>query len=163
MHPPFPGESLEYMCEFHNKHSANDLYGLPKTCQEALDPALTCLDTEQIIQKTTDKAIKARFQHLCEARVIGFEVNPYTDTDTTELHFSLEDLQYLRYHLEVFLAVSLFGLTADENDRVARLDAYLDTRDARIAFKERVRKALQGQHQAPATNKLEDNSQNKTG
>ena len=32
LHPPFIGEALEYMREFHKKHSANDLYGLPKAC-----------------------------------------------------------------------------------------------------------------------------------
>ncbi|KAM1915683.1 hypothetical protein ACFX13_035502 [Malus domestica] len=30
LHLPFLGESLEYMREFHKKHSTNDLYGLPK-------------------------------------------------------------------------------------------------------------------------------------
>ncbi|KAM2088780.1 hypothetical protein ACFX1T_032814 [Malus domestica] len=61
LHPPFLGESLEYMKEFHKKYSANDLYELPKACQETLDLALTCPDAEQIIQKTTDPAMKARF------------------------------------------------------------------------------------------------------
>ncbi|KAM1912327.1 hypothetical protein ACFX14_000407 [Malus domestica] len=61
LHPLFLGESLEYMKEFHKKYFANDLYGLPKACQEALDLALTCPDAEQIIQKTTDPAINARF------------------------------------------------------------------------------------------------------
>ncbi|KAM1944739.1 hypothetical protein ACFX15_012937 [Malus domestica] len=32
LHPPFLGEALEYMREFHKKHLANDLYGLPKAC-----------------------------------------------------------------------------------------------------------------------------------
>ncbi|KAM2206433.1 hypothetical protein ACFX1S_025817 [Malus domestica] len=50
----------------------------------------------------------------------------------------MKDLQYLRYHFEVFSAVSLFGLTADEIACVARLDAYLDTRDARIHYQEQV-------------------------
>ncbi|KAM2893541.1 hypothetical protein FF1_008886 [Malus domestica] len=49
LHSPFLGESLEYIREFHKKHSANDLYGLLKACQEALDLALTCPDAEQII------------------------------------------------------------------------------------------------------------------
>ncbi|XP_068344173.1 uncharacterized protein [Pyrus communis] len=100
LHPLFLSESLEYMREFHKKHSANDLYGLPKACQEALDVALTYPDAEQIIQKTTDPAIKAKFQHIREARALGFEVDPYTDIDTAELLFSLEDLQHLRYHFE---------------------------------------------------------------
>ncbi|KAB2620547.1 beta-glucosidase 24-like [Pyrus ussuriensis x Pyrus communis] len=139
LHPLFLGDSLEYMREFHKKYSANDLYGLPKACQEALDLALTCPDAEQIIQKTSDPAIKARFQHIREARVLGFEVNPYTDIDADELPFSLEDLQYLRYHFEVFSAVSLFGLTVDEEKRIARLDTYLDTRNAHIAYEERAR------------------------
>ncbi|KAM2886563.1 hypothetical protein COP2_013627 [Malus domestica] len=107
LHPPFLGEALEYMREFHKKHSANDLYGLPK--------------------------------HIREARVLGFEVDPYTDIDTADLPFSMDDLQYLRYHFEVFSAVSLFGLTTDEIARVARLDAYLDTRDARIHYQEQAR------------------------
>ncbi|KAM2670743.1 hypothetical protein EV1_006639 [Malus domestica] len=107
LHPPFLGEALEYMREFHKKHSANDLYGLPK--------------------------------HIREARVLGFEVDPYTDIDAADLPFSMEDLQYLRYHFEVFSAVSLFGLTTDEIARVARLDAYLDTRDARIHYQEQAR------------------------
>ncbi|KAM2888577.1 hypothetical protein FF1_012287 [Malus domestica] len=51
----------------------------------------------------------------------------------------MEDLQYLQYHFEVFLAVSLFGLTVDEITRVAWLDAYLDTRDARIMYQEQAR------------------------
>lgn len=50
----------------------------------------------------------------------------------------MEDLQYLRYHFEVFSAVSLFGLTTYEITRVARLDAYLDTRDARLHYQEQV-------------------------
>ncbi|KAM2824925.1 hypothetical protein COP1_034776 [Malus domestica] len=50
----------------------------------------------------------------------------------------MEDLQYLRYHFEVFSAVSLFGLTTDEIARVARLDAYLDTRNARLHYQEQV-------------------------
>ncbi|KAM1510274.1 hypothetical protein ACFX10_019344 [Malus domestica] len=136
LHPPFLDELLEYMKEFHKKYSTNDLYGLPKACQEALDLALTCPDAEQIIQKTTDLAMKAKFQHIREAKVLGFEVDPYTDIDTTELPFSLEDLQHLRYHFEVFSTVSLFGLTADETKSVAQLDAYLDTKNARITYKE---------------------------
>ncbi|KAM1480210.1 hypothetical protein ACFX2I_027381 [Malus domestica] len=85
-------ESLEYMKEFHKKYSANDLNGLPKACQEVLDLALTCPDAEQIIKKTTDSAMKARFQHIREAKVHSFEVDPYTDIDIAELPFSLEDL-----------------------------------------------------------------------
>ncbi|KAM2277153.1 hypothetical protein ACFXTI_035487 [Malus domestica] len=61
LHHLFLGQSLEYMKEFHKKYFANDLYGLPKACQEALDLALTCPDTEQIIQKTTNPAMKATF------------------------------------------------------------------------------------------------------
>ncbi|KAM2302548.1 hypothetical protein ACFX1S_033341 [Malus domestica] len=80
------------MREFHKKYSANDLYGLRKACQEAPDLALTCPDVEQIIQNTTDPGMKARFQHIREARVFSFEVEPYTDIDITELPFSLEDL-----------------------------------------------------------------------
>ncbi|KAM2766146.1 hypothetical protein COP1_022094 [Malus domestica] len=46
LHPPFLGEALEYMREFHKKHSANDLYGLPKACQDTIDLVLTCPDVE---------------------------------------------------------------------------------------------------------------------
>ncbi|KAM1199889.1 hypothetical protein ACFX2J_016208 [Malus domestica] len=138
LHPPFLGEALEYMREFHKKHSANDLYGLPKACQDTIDLVLTCPDTERVIQKTSDPGLKARFQHIREARVLGFEVDPYTDIDAADLPFSMEDLQYLRYHFEVFSAVSLFGLMADEVARVARLDAYLDIRDARLHYQEQV-------------------------
>ncbi|KAM1815559.1 hypothetical protein ACFX12_000057 [Malus domestica] len=134
LHPPFLGEALEYMREFHKKHSANDLYGLPKACQDTIDLVLTYPDAERIIQKTSDLGLKARFQHIQEAHVLGFEVDPYTDIDTADLPFSMEDLQYLRYHFKVFSTVFLFGLTADEVTRVARLDAYLDTRDARIMY-----------------------------
>ncbi|KAM0971011.1 hypothetical protein ACFX2A_019304 [Malus domestica] len=87
--------------------------------------------------------MKARFQHIREARVLGFEVDPYTDIDTTELPFSLDDLQHLRYHFEVFSAVSLFGLTANETERVARLDVYLDTKKVWIAYEERPRQIRQ--------------------
>ncbi|KAM2258138.1 hypothetical protein ACFX1S_003252 [Malus domestica] len=78
-------------------------------------------------------------QHIREALVLVFGVDPYTDIDAANLPFSMEDLQYLRYHFEVFSAVSLFGLTADKITRVARLDAYLDTRDARIMYQEQAR------------------------
>ncbi|KAM1980620.1 hypothetical protein ACFX15_037213 [Malus domestica] len=45
LHPPFLGEALEYMREFHKKHSANDLYGLRKACQDTIDlVVLTCPD-----------------------------------------------------------------------------------------------------------------------
>ncbi|KAM2350184.1 hypothetical protein ACFX1X_013612 [Malus domestica] len=138
LHPPFLEEALEYMREFHKKHSANDLYGLPKACQDTIDLVLTCPDVERIIQNTSDPGLKARFQHIQEARVLGFEVDPYTDIGAADLSFSMEDLQYLRYHFEVFSTVSLFGLTADEIARVARLDAYLDTRDAHIQYQEQV-------------------------
>ncbi|KAM2554429.1 hypothetical protein TB2_018550 [Malus domestica] len=143
LHPSFLGDSLEYMKEFHKTYSANDLYGLPKAYQEALDLALTCPDAEQIIQKTTDPAMKARFQHIREAKVLGFEVDPYTDIDTAELLFSLDDLQHLRYNFEVFSAVSLFGLMANETEWVARLDAYLDTKKVRITYEERARQIRQ--------------------
>ncbi|KAM1083856.1 hypothetical protein ACFX2J_022081 [Malus domestica] len=136
LHLPFIEEALEYMREFHKKHSANDLYGLPKACQDTIDLVLTCPDAERIIQKTSDPRLKARFQHIREARVLGFKVDPYTDIDVTYLLFLLEDLQYLRYHFEVFSTVSLFGLTADEITRVARLDAYLYTKDACIMYQE---------------------------
>ena len=116
LQPPFLSQALEYMWEFHKKHSPNYLYGLPKAFQETLDSALTCPNAEQIIQKTTDPRMKARFQHIREARVLGFEVDPYTDIDTADLPFSLEDLQYLQYHFELFSAIALFDLTADEKE-----------------------------------------------
>ncbi|KAM2064635.1 hypothetical protein EV2_028544 [Malus domestica] len=139
LHPPFLGEALEYMLEFHKKHSANDLYGLPKACQDTIDLVLTCPDAERIIQKTSDPGLKDRFQHIREARVLSFEVDLYTDIDAAYLPFSLEDLQYLRYHFEIFSAISLFSLMADEITQVARLDAYLDIRDARIMYQEQAR------------------------
>ncbi|KAM2246475.1 hypothetical protein ACFXTI_007290 [Malus domestica] len=146
------------MKEFHKKYSANDLYGLPKTCQEALDLALTCPKAKQTIQKTTNPATKVRFQHIQEAKVLGFEVDPYTNIDIAELLFSLEDLQHLRYHFEVFSVVSLFGLTTDEEDWVACLDVYLDTRDAQIAYEERARKTWQEQNQTSGACKPDDDS-----
>ena len=87
LHPPFLGEALQYMREFHKTHSANDLYGLPKACQDTIDLVLTCLDAERIIQKDSDLGLKARFQHIREARVLGFGVYPYTDIDPGELRF----------------------------------------------------------------------------
>ncbi|KAM1885660.1 hypothetical protein ACFX14_038320 [Malus domestica] len=100
LHPPFLGEALEYMREFHKKHSANDLYGLPKACQDTIDLVLICPDAERIIQKTSDPGLKARFQHIREARVLGFEVDPYTDIDAADLPFSMEDLQDARIHYQ---------------------------------------------------------------
>lgn len=70
----------------------NDLYDLPKACQEALDLTLTCPDAELIIQKTTNPGIKARLQHMRKDRVLDFEVDPYTDIDATDLAFSLKNL-----------------------------------------------------------------------
>ncbi|KAM1677872.1 hypothetical protein ACFXTN_034653 [Malus domestica] len=64
LHPPFLGEALEYMREFHKKHSVNDLYGLPKAYQDTINLVLTCPDAERIIQKTSDPGLKARFQHI---------------------------------------------------------------------------------------------------
>ncbi|KAM2404825.1 hypothetical protein ACFXTH_032108 [Malus domestica] len=49
LHPPFLRKALEYIREFHKKHSANDLYGLPKACQDIIDLVLTCPDAERII------------------------------------------------------------------------------------------------------------------
>ena len=139
------------MREFHKTHSANDLYGLPKACQDTIDLVLTCPDAERIIQKNSDLGLKARFQYIREARVLGFTVDPFTDINPGELPFSLEDLQYLRYHFEVFSAVSLFGLTADEIHRVERFDAYLDIRDARIAYQEQTRVTAQVPDPAPVS------------
>ena len=156
LHPPFVGEALQYMREFHKTHSANDLYGLPKACQDTIDLVLTCPDAERIIQANSDPGMKARFQHIREARVLGFSVEPYTDIDSSELPFSLEDLQYLRYHFEVFSAVSLFGLTTDEMRRVERLDAYLDTRNARIAYQEQIQATARVSESAPVPTVLDD-------
>ena len=49
LHPPFLGEALQYMRAFHKTHSVNDLYGLPKACQDTIDLVLTCPDAERII------------------------------------------------------------------------------------------------------------------
>ena len=148
------------MREFHKTHSANDLYGLPKACQDTIDLVLTCPDAERIIQKNSDPGLKARFQHIREAQVLGFSVDPYTDINASELPFSLEDLQYLRYHFEVFSAVSLFGLTADEMRRVERLDAYLDIRNARIAYQEQIQATAQVSEPAPVPKILRDKEAN---
>ncbi|KAM1733568.1 hypothetical protein ACFX14_018966 [Malus domestica] len=91
-HPPFFGEALQYIQKLHKKHSANDLYGLQKACQESLDLALTCPDVEHIIQKWSDLGMKTRFQHIGKARVLGFEVGPDTDIDIANLPFSFEDV-----------------------------------------------------------------------
>ncbi|KAM1452954.1 hypothetical protein ACFXTO_002628 [Malus domestica] len=161
LHLPFLGKALEYMREFHKKNSANDLYGLSKACQDTIDLVLNCPDAERIIQKTSDLGLKARFQHIREARVLGFKVDPYTDIDAADLHFSMEDLQYLRYHFKVFSTVSLFGLTADEITRVARLDAYLDTRDARIMYQEQARTLAPIPDTTPTSDAPEVSTQNK--
>ncbi|KAM2112170.1 hypothetical protein ACFX1R_014720 [Malus domestica] len=132
------------MQEFHKKYSANDLYDLPRAWQDTLDLVLACPDAECIIQKTSDPRMKARYQHIHKAQVLGCTVDPYTDIDIAELPFSLKDLQYLRYHFE---AVSIFGFTIDEMERVAWPDAYLDTRDAHITYQEETRKASHKQCQ----------------
>lgn len=111
------------MQEFHKKYSTNDLYDLPKACQKSFDLALTGPQDKQIIQKWSDLGMKAKFQHIREASVLGFDVNPYTNLDPTDLSFSLNDLQYLQHYFEVFTAVSLFSLTAKEMEHVQRLDA----------------------------------------
>ncbi|KAM1405034.1 hypothetical protein ACFX2I_013463 [Malus domestica] len=149
------------MREFHKKHSANDLYGLPKACEDTIDLVLTCPDAERIIQNTSDLGLKARFQHIREARVLGFEVDPHTDIDAADLPFLLEDLQYLRYHFEVFLVISLFGLTVDEITPVARLDAYLETRDARIMYQEQARLLVPIPSTIPISDEPEAPKQNK--
>lgn len=107
------------MREFQKKHSVNDLYGLSKTCQEVPDLALTCPNAEQIIQNTMDPGIKAMFQHIRKAWVLGYEVDPHTNIDVANISFSHKDLQYLQYHFEFFSAVSLFDLTTDEKERMA--------------------------------------------
>lgn len=89
--------------------------------------------------------MKARYQHIHKARVLSFTVDPYTNIDIAKLPFSFEDLQYLRYDFEVLSSISFFGLTTDEMERAARLDAYLDTRDARIAYQEEIRKVYHKQ------------------
>lgn len=94
--------------------------------------------------------MKTRFQHIHEASVLGFDVDPYIDVVPADLSFSLDDLQYLLHHFEIFSTVSLFGLTVEENERVTRLDAYLNTRDTSIAYQEMTYKALQTQHQVSA-------------
>lgn len=59
--------------------------------------------------------------------------------------------------------MSLFGFTTNEKKCVARLDAYLDTRDACIAYQECTRKASQKQNQTTTSRKFGDNGQNETG
>ena len=49
---------------------------LPKACHDTIDLILTCPDGERIIQKNLDPGLKARFQHICEARVLSFDVDP---------------------------------------------------------------------------------------
>lgn len=49
LNPPFLGETLKYMQEFHKKYSANNLYDLPRTCQDTLDLGLSCPNAERII------------------------------------------------------------------------------------------------------------------
>ena len=66
LHPPFLGEALQYMRDFHKNHSSNDLYGLSKACQDTIDLVLTCPDAERIIQKNSNPRLKAKFQHICE-------------------------------------------------------------------------------------------------
>ncbi|KAB2635502.1 plasma membrane ATPase 1-like [Pyrus ussuriensis x Pyrus communis] len=56
-----PPKSLEYMQEFHKKHSANDLYELPKACQEAIDLALTCPD--QVPDEVKDDQVENTPKH----------------------------------------------------------------------------------------------------
>lgn len=53
-HPPLFGAALEYMPEFHKQNLINNLYSLPKVCEESLDLVLIGSDTEQIIQKWSD-------------------------------------------------------------------------------------------------------------
>ncbi|KAM1052889.1 hypothetical protein ACFX2J_000464 [Malus domestica] len=104
--------------------------------------------------------MKAKFQHIRKAQVLRFEVDPYTNIDASELPFSREDLQYLRYHFEVFSAVSLFGLITDEKERIARLDAYLDMKDARIACQEQTHMTSQDQNPVPTSSEPEVDMQN---
>ncbi|KAB2626090.1 UDP-glycosyltransferase 76F1-like [Pyrus ussuriensis x Pyrus communis] len=63
----------------------------------------------------------------------------------------------------VFSAMSLFSLTVDEKERVAQLNIYLDTRDARIAYQVHARKVSQGRSRSPTSSKLRDSNQNETG
>lgn len=100
-------------------------------------------NAKQIIQKWSDLGMKARFQHIREASVLGFDVDLYIDLDPTDLPFFLDDLQYMRHHFEVFLTVSLFCLTTEEMERIERFDAYMDKQDAYIAYQNWTHKALQ--------------------
>lgn len=86
------------MREFNKKYWANNLYGLPKEYQESVDFALTSPATEPIIDWQSESGMKARFQHIREARVLGFIVEPYTNIGLTKSTFSLNDLRYLRGH-----------------------------------------------------------------
>ncbi|KAM2302549.1 hypothetical protein ACFX1S_033342 [Malus domestica] len=58
--------------------------------------------------------------------------------------------------------MSLFGLTTNDKEHMARLDAYLETRDVCIAYHERTRKASQEQNQVPTPSELEIDIQNDT-
>ncbi|KAB2617461.1 hypothetical protein D8674_013330 [Pyrus ussuriensis x Pyrus communis] len=80
--PTTAAPSQKYMQEFHKKHSANDLYGLPKACQDILNLILTCPDAERIIQKVSDLGKKARFQHIHEAREHTLALAEEDQTDT---------------------------------------------------------------------------------
>lgn len=129
------------MLEFHKIYYAINLYNLLKACQESFDLALTGPDAEQIIHKWSNLGMNARFEHIREAS-LGFDVDLCTDLDIVDLLFSLDDLQYLRYHFEVFSTEFGFGLTMEEMVRVKRLDVYLDTQDTRISYSEGTRKVL---------------------
>lgn len=81
------------MIEFYKKYSAHDLYGFPKECQDCIDLALTSPTAEEAMtQKNFDLAILSKFQHIHEAKVLGFVVEPYVNINIKKLSFSLDDI-----------------------------------------------------------------------
>lgn len=72
-------------------------------------------------QSESNLALKAMFQYIREAKILGFEVDSYVDIDLTKLPFSLDDLWYIPGRFQVFSIVSLFNLIEAETKRIKRL------------------------------------------
>lgn len=62
--------------------------------------------------------MKAMFQYIREAKILGFEVDLYVDIDLTKLPFSMDDLRCIHGRFQVFSVVSLFGLMEAETKRI---------------------------------------------
>ncbi|KAM0989207.1 hypothetical protein ACFX2A_013291 [Malus domestica] len=122
------------MWELHKKYLSNDLYSLPKACQESLDLALTRPNTKQIIQKWFDLGMKARFQHIHETNVLDFNMDLYTDMDPANYYF----LEMICNICDIILRFSL------------SCHYYLDTQDACITHQELTHKALETQDHVTA-------------